>query len=156
AEARKRVLAADGPLLIVNGDTAALLRGGRRSDAQINVPRYHLEKAIAHIPLAIYVALTPGEGELDGVRMETLHNLRKLIPPARGSLDGLGLGATVMERQDRITRESLAFLDRTIDRKSYRQRELETFTRQMAPLVMENVADAAHAQLDIIHSCVSA
>ena len=59
AGARRRVLAGDGPLLIVNGDTAALVRAGRRSDAAINVPKYHLVKTIAHIPLAIYVALTP-------------------------------------------------------------------------------------------------
>jgi hypothetical protein len=116
ADARRRVLAGDGPLIIVNGDTAALVRGSRRSEAAINVPRYHLVKTIAHIPLAIYVALTPGEGPLDAGRLQTLERLRRLIPPARASLDRLGFPAEVIARQDRIIRESLDFLDQAIRR----------------------------------------
>jgi hypothetical protein len=156
ADARRRVLAGDGPLLIVNGDTAALLRGGHRSDAPINVPKYHLVKTIAHIPLAIYVALTPGEGALDAARVKTLEDLRRLIPPARASLDGLGFPADLLARQDRIIQESVSLLDGAIARKKYTRRDLEAFTRRMSPLVMGNVADATRAQLDILHAQVTA
>src|SRR4051794_30553861 len=114
ADARRRVLAADGPLLIVNGDTAALVRDGRRSDAAINAPTYHLVKTIAHIPLAIYVALTPGGGAIDSARLKNLEALRRLVPPARASLDGSGFPAETLARQDRIVRDSLSFLDQVI------------------------------------------
>src|SRR6266498_2232075 len=72
ADARRRVLTGDGPVLIVNGDAAALVRGAHRSEASINVPAYHLPKTIAHIPLAIYVILTPGEDALDPGRVKAL------------------------------------------------------------------------------------
>ena len=156
ADARRRVLAGDGPLLIINGDTAAFVRGGRRSDAAINVPKYHLVKTIAHIPLAIYVALTPGDGALDAGRVKTLEDLRRLISPARASLDGLDFTADVLARQDQIIRESVTFLDATIAHRTNARQDLEAFTRRMSPLVMGNVADATRAQLDILHAQVTA
>ena len=62
ADARSRVLASSGPTLIVNGDNFALLRDGRRVEANVGTPIYDPVKTIAHIPLAIYVTLTPGDG----------------------------------------------------------------------------------------------
>ena len=131
-------------------------RAGRRSDAAINVPKYHLVKTIAHIPLAIYVALTPGEGALDTQRLKTLEDLGRLVPPARASLEGLRLPAQVLARQERIIRESLAFLEQVTGERKFARKGLEAFTRRMSPLVMENVADATRAQLDSLHAQVSA
>src|SRR5262249_53709146 len=68
ADARSRVLASAGPTLIANGDDFILLREGRRIEANVGTPIYDPVKTIAHIPLAIYVALTPGDGALDGDR----------------------------------------------------------------------------------------
>src|SRR5580692_4080721 len=59
ADARSRVLASSGPTLIVNGDNFVLLRDGRRVEANVGAPIYDPVKTIAHIPLAIYVTLTP-------------------------------------------------------------------------------------------------
>ena len=60
AEAKRRVLASAGPTLLVNGDTFILTRDGRRVEANTATPIYDPVKTIAHIPLAIYVTLTPG------------------------------------------------------------------------------------------------
>jgi len=57
AEAKARVLAANGPTLVVNGDTFSLLRDGRRAEANTGTPIYDPVKSIAHITLAIYVIL---------------------------------------------------------------------------------------------------
>ena len=84
ADAKGRVLASSGPTLIVNGDTFTLLREGRRVEANTGTAIYDPVKTIAHIPLAIYVTLTPGDGALDEDRLKTLAGLRELIPPARG------------------------------------------------------------------------
>src|ERR1039457_2751143 len=62
ADAKSRVLASSGPTLIVNGDNFALLRDGRRVEANVGVPIYDPVKTIAHIPLAFYVPLPPGDG----------------------------------------------------------------------------------------------
>lgn len=83
ADAKSRVLASTGPTLIVNGDRFSLLRGGRRMEANAGTPVYDPVKTIAHIPLAIYVTLTPGDGAVDDDRLKTLAGLRDLIPPAK-------------------------------------------------------------------------
>src|ERR1039457_6799442 len=57
ADAKICVLASSGPTLIVNGDHFALLRDGRRFEANVGAPVYGPVKTIAHIPLALYVTL---------------------------------------------------------------------------------------------------
>ncbi|MBI2491633.1 MAG: hypothetical protein HYV94_05985 [Candidatus Rokubacteria bacterium] len=140
----------------MKGDTAVLLRVGRRVEADVNVPVYHSLKAIAHVPLGIYAALTPGEGPLDTERARTLERLGGLIRTARPGLAGLGLSSTALARQDEILARSLAFLDDVLARREFRRAGLEAFTRRMAPLVLGNVRDAARAQLDALHARVAA
>src|SRR4051794_29906172 len=62
SEAKTRALASSGPTLIVKGDSLTLLRDGRRIEANVGAPIYDPVKTIAHIPLAIFVILTPGDG----------------------------------------------------------------------------------------------
>jgi hypothetical protein len=154
-DAKSRVLASSGPTLIVNGDNFALLRDGRRIEANTGTPIYDPVKTIAHIPLAIYVILTPGDGAVDDDRLKTLAGLRELIPPAEASLDTLKLSAATLARQKQIVAASLAFLGDVTERRKFARASLVAFTRGMAPLVMENVTDAARAQLDAIHAQVS-
>ena len=156
ADAKIRVLASSGPALVVNGDNFALLRDGRRAEANVGTPIYDPVKTIAHIPLAIYVTLIPGDGAVDDNRLKTLAGLRELIPPAEASLDTLKLSAATLARQKRIVAASLAFLDDVAGRRQFAPAVLLAFTRGMAPLVMENVAEAARAQLDATHAQVSA
>jgi hypothetical protein len=155
-EAKSRVLASAGPTLIVNGDTFALLRDGRRVEANTGTPIYDPVKTIAHLPLAIYVTLTPGDGVVGEDRLKTLAGLRALVPPAEASLDTLKLSAATLARQKRIVADSLAFLDDVAGRGKFARASLLAFTRGMAPLVMENVMEAARAQLDAIHAQVAA
>jgi hypothetical protein len=156
ADAKTRVLAASGPTLIVNGDNFVLLRDGRRVEANAGTPIYDPVKTIAHLPLAIYVTLTPGDGAVGDDRLKTLAGLRALIPPAEASLDTLKLSAATLARQKRIVAQSLAFLDDVAAKRKFARPSLLAFTRGMAPLVMENVTEAARAQLDAIHAQVSA
>jgi hypothetical protein len=156
ADARSRVLKASGPTLIVNGDNFALLRRGQRVEANVGTPIYDPVKTIAHIPLAIYLTLTPGDGGIDGDRLKTLAGLRELIPPAEASLDALKLSAATLARQKQIVAASVAFLDDMTRQREFARIRLLEFTRRMAPLVMENVTDATRAQLDATHARVSA
>jgi len=155
-DAKSRALASSGPTLIVSGDNFALLRDGRRIEANVGTPIYDPVKTIAHIPLAIYVILTPGEGALDDGRLKALAGLRELIPPAEASLDTVKLSPATLARQKRIVAASLAFLDEVAGSRRFARSSLLKFTRGMAPLVMENVTEAARAQLDATHTQVSA
>jgi hypothetical protein len=156
AEAKSRVLASAGPILIVNGDNFSLVRGDRRVDANVGTPIYDPVKTIAHIPLAIYVTLTPGDGAVGENRLRTLAGLHELIPPAERSLDSVKLFAATLARQKQIVAASMAFLDAVAGSRQCGRAELLAFTRSMTPLVMENVNDATRAQLDATHAQVSA
>jgi hypothetical protein len=156
ADAKTRVLAASGPILIVSGDNFTLLENGRRLEANVGVPVYDPLKTIAHIPLALYVTLTPGDGAVDPDRLKTLAGLRALIPPAAAGLDRVKLPAVTLARQKQIVTASVAFLDDVAVRHTFARSQLLAFTRHMAPLVMENVTEATRAQLDATHAQVSA
>ena len=156
ADAKTRVLASSGPTLIVNGDNFALIRNGRRVEANTGTPIYDPVKTIAHVPLAIYVTLTPGDGAIDADRLKTLAGLRELIPPAEASLSGLKLLSATLARQKQIVAASLAFLDDVMAVRRFERPRLLAFTRGMAPLVMQNVTEATRAQLDAVHAQVSA
>jgi hypothetical protein len=156
ADAKSRVLASSSPTLIVNGDNFALLRDGRRVEANVGTPIYDPVKTIAHLPLAIYVTLTPGEGAIGDDRLKTLAGLRQLIPPAEASLDTLKLPAATLARQKQIVAGSLAFIDDVAGKRKFARSSLLAFTRGMAPLVLENVTEATRAQLDATHAQVSA
>ncbi len=156
ADAKSRVLAASGPVLIVSGDSFSLLRAGSRLEANTGTPIYDPVKTIAHVPLAIYVTLTPGDGALDDSRLKTLASLRELIPPAEASLDSLKLSAATLSRQKQIVKTSLAFLDDVAGKRAFTRAALLAFTRAMAPPVLQNVNEATRAQLDAVHAQVSA
>jgi hypothetical protein len=156
ADAKSRVLSSSVPTLIVNGDRFSLVRDGGRVEANVGVAIYDPVKTIAHIPLAIYVTLTPGDGAIDDGRLKTLNGLRELIPPAEASLDTLKLPAATLARQRQIVTSSLAFLDNVAGKRRFTRSALVDFTRSMAPLVMENVTEATRAQLDATHAQVSA
>src|SRR5689334_27239 len=93
AEAKTRILASPGPTLIVSGDTFTLLRNGNRVQANVGTVPYDPLKTIAHIPLAIYVTLTPVADTVSGDRLKILDELRNLIPPAETSLDTVKLSS---------------------------------------------------------------
>jgi hypothetical protein len=156
SEAKNRVLAANGPTLIVSGDNFALLRDGRRLEANAGTPVYDPVKTIAHIPLAIYVISTPGDGPVAADRLQTLAHLRELIPAAVQSLNQVKLPAADLARQKQIVTDSLAFIARVAASQDCPRKDLVAFTRGMKPLVMANVAEATRAQLDATHAVVSA
>ncbi len=156
SDAKSRVLASSGPTMIVNGDNFSLLRDGRRVEANVGTPIYDPVKTIAHIPLAIYVTLTPGDGAVGDDRLKTLANLRELIPPAEASLDTLKLPAATLARQKKIVAASMAFLSDVAGRRRFARASLLAFTRDVAPLVTQNVTEATRAQLDATHAQVSA
>jgi hypothetical protein len=155
-DAKIRALKSSDPTIIVNGDNFTLLRHGQRVEANAGTPIYNPVKTIAHIPLAIYVILTPGDGAVEDDRLRTLKDLRKLIPPAEASLDAVKLPDATLARQKRIVADSLTFLDDVAARRRLVRSSLLAFTRRMAPLVMENVIEATRAQLDATHALISA
>jgi hypothetical protein len=150
ARARQDTLARLSPVVLVQGDQLVLLRDGMREEVTAIPARYHELKAVAHVPLALYVLLAPAgaPAALTASRRAELRELRALLGPARASLDRRGFDAEPLARQRRLLDESRRFLDQTLAADEVSEETLRAFTRRMAPLVLANAADAARLQID--------
>jgi hypothetical protein len=119
-------------------------------------PIYHSLKAVAHIPFAIFLIFEPlGADRMTDERMAQLQHYRELIIAARASLGGRGFDARQLQRQQRIISDSLAFFDSALKKRQLGKGELDKFAKEMAPLLLANVDEAAQAELNALHSAVS-
>ena len=156
SRAKTEALAKVGPLIIVEGTKAVLVRNGKRTESEIQPPLYQALKAVAHIPFAVFLMFDQSNfGPLTDERIAELRDYRKLIVDARSSLGDRGFSETQLQRQQKIIDDSLAFLDASIENRQVQKTELDEFARQMAPVLLENVDEAARVELDALHSHVS-
>lgn len=145
------------PVIVVAKDTLILHHAGRRDEATVIPPLYHRLKAVAHIPLALYVVLAPhGEAPLNDRRIWQLRGYRKRIEAVAAALDGSGFGPEQAARSRMLLQRCTAFLDDVQATGRYDPAALAALTRAMAPLVLAHAADAAKAQIDAYHARVSA
>ncbi len=102
AQARKELLAQQGPIIIADGDSVILLRRGQRTEVNVT-GQADIVKPIAHTPLAVHVLLaSAGEGELAEERLMALRGIRDLIDQADKSLVGRGLPEDIRLVQTQI------------------------------------------------------
>jgi hypothetical protein len=153
---RTRLLAGTRPLIVYDSEKLTLLRESGRAEADVQPERYRTLRTVSHVPLAVYLLLAGTDGELDDKCLAEVRRYRALIPPARDGLAKTDLAPAVRERQQDLLEESLAFLDGVLARKRAKRDELLAFVRKVKPRVMENVAEAARAQIDALHAQVQA
>ena len=145
------------PVIVVDRDKLILRHGGRREEATVLPPLYHRLKAVAHVPLALYVALAPrGADPLDDGRLDQLRAFRGRIAAVAGALDGAGFGPEQVARSRGMLDRCAAFLDDVLASRRYDPAALTALTRAVAPAVLAHAADAARAQVDAYHARVSA
>jgi hypothetical protein len=155
--ARSEALAGARPVVLVEGDNLVLLWQGGREEAQAIPAAYHHLKAVAHIPLAIYVLLaahTNGNPE-EGCLAE-LRRFRELILAVRTDLEKRGFTPSQLERQQKIVSVSLDFLDDVLKQSRVTSEDLVCFARRMAPPVLANADDATQVELDGLHARMTA
>ena len=156
SRAKTEALSKIGPLIIVEGSNIILVRNGKRTEAQIQPPLYHSLKAVAHIPFAVFLMFDQSDfGQLTEARVAELHDYRKLIVNAQSSLGASGFSDIQLQRQQKIINDSLAFLDAAIQNRQVEKTALDDFARQMSPVLLVNVDEAARVELDALHSHVS-
>jgi hypothetical protein len=147
-----------GPVILMEGDNVVLRRGGTRREVPYTPAIYHVLKAVAHVPLALDVILTPhaGEATLNDAVLGELREYRGLMSSAEPGLASHGLDAEQLERQKKILAECRGFLDSVVQARRCPAEERVPFARRMTPLVMKNVGEAARAELDALHARVTA
>jgi len=157
ARTRKEIIARSGPVIAIEGDQLVLINGSKRSVAKVIPENYHTLKAIAHVPLAIYVTLAHGtDGEISKECRTALRSYRDQIIAAANALKDRGFSDSTFKRQQEILTASNRFLDQLLDGGKTNQAKVVAFARRMAPLVLANATDAARAQLDGLHKQMQA
>jgi len=145
------------PYIVVQFDDLHLVRGGQTRTETFTPPIYHEYKAIAHIPLVLYVKLAPGVGRpFDRPMLEWLTMYLKRIQAAGASLDGrAGWTAEQLRIHKAIVAASEKFIEKVGGAEVAGDDELTAYTRAMRPLVLASADAAAKAQLDGLHALVT-
>lgn len=158
ARSRAAILARSGPVLVVDGEKLVLLRGKERQQTEIDLTKYHQLKAVAHVPLTVYLLLGDAdkEGALAAESLAELRVVRELIVKTRAILAERGFTQEECERQRKLLADSLAAVNQAIEQQRFSAKDRTAFARKEAPLLLANIAGAARVQIDGYQEKVSA
>jgi hypothetical protein len=144
-------------MILEEGDDLILVRNGTRTKVQVKPVEYHELKAVAHIPLALFVMLSfPPAANLSGDRLQRLRHYRELMEKAQATLPDRLFTLAQVSRQQEIFRESFELLDDVLASGQVKPAKLSSFTRQVAPLLLANVADATSVEMRELFATVTA
>ena len=140
------------PTIIGLGDEFILYSRGNRSQVQVIPPRFHQLKAVGHVALGVYVALS--DYEADGVspdEMTMIHQDRDLIQQAHDALDS-GQGIII---QKKILQLSVTYLNKVLNEKHISTVGLQNYAKEVSPFLMQGAYLASKSQLDLVHENVN-
>ena len=149
-------LAEAGPVILEEGDNLILVRNGERAAVPVKQVEYHELKAVAHIPVALFVMLSFPQGAgLTDSRQESLRGYRELMEKARASLPRRHFTSAQLSRQQEIFTASFDLLADVLAEGQVKAQKLATFMRQMAPLLLTNVADATALEMRELYAAAA-
>jgi hypothetical protein len=157
-QARAERLTRIGTVIVVQFDDLHLIRQGQpATKATFTPPIYHEYKAIAHIPLALYLAFAPRVGRpFDKPMLDKLTAYLKQVQAAGKSLDGrAGWTPEQLRLHKNIVDASIKLIETAGGAEEISEAQLTAYTRAMRPLVLASADAAARAQLDGLHALVN-
>jgi len=150
-------LAQAGPLILEEGDNLILVHHGERTSVLVKPVEYHELKAVAHIPLALFVMLSfPQEASLTADRRESLRGYRELMEKARATLPSRHFTPEQLSREQKIFSASFELLDDVLANGQANPEKLARFARQSGPLLLANVADATAMEMRELYATAAA
>jgi hypothetical protein len=154
ADTRGRVLARTGPVIVVAFETLALVDGATRREEGFTPRIYHDLKTISHLVFAVQLLLDErlDPGPLTGAARERLGELAARAAAVEATLDTLGFSPPQAERARRLIASARAMIDRALAAGRPDAAALEAWLRPLVPAILENVDDAAAAQLEGLHA----
>jgi hypothetical protein len=156
-QALAATLAQAGPVIVEEGDNLILIHNGERASVLVKPVEYHELKAVAHIPLALFIMLSfPQEANLSSDRLQRLRHYRELMEKARATLPARHFTSEQLARQQKIFRASLELLDEVLADGHVNAQRLGGFTREIGPLLLANVADATAMEMRDLYATAAA
>lgn len=156
ADARHATLARERAVLVIAFDRAILFRDAQRVEEAFTPPIYDRVKAVAHVPLALYVlSVRWGDEALPPEAIGALKAYRVAATAARDGLATPEFASSDLARQHAIIDAVLSEIDRTLAAGRYDGRGVAQLCRSLLPAILDNVRDAARAQLDGLDSVIT-
>lgn len=146
----------DEPVLVVLADTLTLFRHNEVNEQPFTPQTFHVIKAVAHAPIALFAALhSQQDNELSQVLRNHLLALREHLTRSEASLQKIALESTAGARLHMILERSRAFLDHIIETSRTSSASLATFARSLGSVLLDSTNDATGIQLCELHTCAS-
>jgi hypothetical protein len=155
---REVVKATTEPLIVANFDELTFTWRGVTETNEVIPELYQSLKAVAHVPLALFLKLQPvarpGGGALPPALATDLQTYRDKLAAAETALAQAGFTPVQQARQAEIFRRSLALCDHVQRAGKIETGELLQFCRTLGPALLANSDEAALAQLHATHAAV--
>lgn len=156
-QALAATLAQAGPLILEEGDNLILVLHGERKIVLVKPVEYHELKAVAHIPLALFVMLSfPRQASLSAARRDDLQSYRELMEKALATLPARHFTPEQLPREQKIFSVSFTLLDNVLASGQVNQEKLAGFARQSGPLLLANVTDATQIEMRELYAAAAA
>lgn len=157
SRARTELLRRSGPVILFDGEKPILLRDDKRKEGTAVGPAYHHLKAVAHLPLTVFVELVnEPEGALGVEARGRLRSLRERTSAVERELDEIDFAGADRARQRRLVTTSARFLDGVLDRGTFDQAALRQFAAGARPDIEQNIDAAAALELRHYQSQIEA
>jgi quinol monooxygenase YgiN len=137
------------------GNNLVLHRNGQEESVRVLPDIYHALKDVAHVPFVTYLELAPiakSDGVVSSAQISELQTLSEKIVSARGALRTGNFNNVQLPRQQQLIDVSLDLLRQTMKTQKISQSSLETFAKQMGPLMMESSNEAGCYQVQEMHA----
>jgi hypothetical protein len=145
------------PMILEEGDNLILVHNGERTSVNIKPAGYHELKAVAHIPLALYVMLSfPAQQSISAERRQQLDHYHELMVNAYASLDYRHFTPVQLQRQKMIFNAGFELLQGALGTSQVSPAKLRIFARTVSPMLLANVADATALEMRELYTTTAA
>jgi hypothetical protein len=153
---RQRLGTRELPVILMYGDTLVLLHDGHREAVVVFPELYHNLKAISHLPFTVYAVLvTNGPGVLSENTLSLLKQHQELAESLLESAISETYLAHCVDKSQQLLVSTIRFISERLQASEHGQPTLDSYAREIAPLLLDNAAEAAQLGLDCLHKQIN-
>ena len=146
------------PVLVLLTEELVLYRGGTRSAFPTAPKLFHVLKAVAHIPVAMFTVLCPNDPHVStATQRSQLERLHALTVSSRAQLEALreplGLHGAALSDAELSVQTSLELLNDAV-RGDVPAARIEGFAQRLGPVLLRLTHVATRMQLETLHASV--